>query len=131
MDKKEKKRDIAVFSNMLKELMQNDEGDVLTTLDRDLQHFIYGRLSLMVKHNDGKPVASLADISAVVGASLADITKEFVNGRNLEPAKINELFDRGEENLVSGYQARRPVLKITDPDTTAPEDTQVTAVDTV
>ena len=66
MDKKEKKRDVAVFANMMKDLMQNPEGDNLVTLDRDLQHFLYGRLSLLVKHNDGQPVGSIADIGAVV-----------------------------------------------------------------
>jgi hypothetical protein len=111
MDKKERKRDIATFSNMMKELMQKDESDVLSTLDRDIQHFVYGRLSLMVKHNEGKPIGSLADISAVVGAALADIVKEFVRGRSLETGKVDELFDRAEENLVKGFQARRPVIQ--------------------
>jgi hypothetical protein len=130
MDKKERKRDIAVFANMLKELMQKEEGDLLTTLDRDIQHFIYGRLSLMVKHNDGKPVASLADISAVVGAGLADITKEFVKDRNLEPSKINELFNRAEENLVNGFRARRPVLESSQIEEVHPRDLDLAETET-
>ena len=112
MDKKETKRDIATFSHMMKELMQKPEGDLLTTLDRDIQHFLYGRISLLVKHNDGKPIGSIADISAVVGAALADVTKEFVKGRNIEIDKLNEIFDRGGENLIMGFTARRPKLQV-------------------
>jgi hypothetical protein len=112
MDKKEKKRDVAVFANMLKELMQTQEGDLLQTLDRDLQHFLYGRIALLVKHNDGQPIGSLADISAVVGASLADITKEFVRGRTVEPDKLKELFDNAQDNLARGFEARKPVITV-------------------
>ena len=112
MNEKDKKRDIAVFANMMKDLMQAPEGDNLVTLDRDLQHFIYGRLALMVKHNDGQPVGSIADIGAVVGAALADVTKEFVKGRNLEQDKINELFTRAGENMLLGFNSRRPQFDI-------------------
>jgi hypothetical protein len=114
MDKKEKKRDVAVFANMLKDLMQTPESDNLVTLDRDLQHFIYGRLALMVKHNNGEPVGSIADIGAVVGAALADVTKEFVKGRDLEQDKIDELFNRAGENMLLGFNSRRPqfVIKV-------------------
>jgi hypothetical protein len=112
MDKKEKKRDVAVFANMMKDLMQNPEGDNLVTLDRDLQHFLYGRLSLLVKHNDGQPVGSIADIGAVVGAALADVTKEFVKGRNIEVDKIDEIFTRAGENMLLGFSARRPKFDI-------------------
>jgi hypothetical protein len=112
MDKKEKKRDVAVFANMLKDLMQTPESDNLVTLDRDLQHFIYGRLALMVKHNNGEPVGSIADIGAVVGAALADVTKEFVKGRDLEQDKIDELFNRAGENMLLGFNSRRPQFDI-------------------
>lgn len=112
MDKKEKKRDVAVFANMMKELMQQPEGDNLVTLDRDLQHFLYGRLSLLVKHNNGQPVGSIADIGAVVGAALADVTKEFVRGRNLEVEKVDELFTRAGENMLLGFSARRPKVDV-------------------
>lgn len=112
MDKKEKKRDVAVFANMMKELMQNPEGDNLATLDRDLQHFLYGRIALLVKHNEGQPVGSIADIGAVVGAALADVTKEFVKGRNMEVEKIDELFTRAGENMLLGFGARRPKIDV-------------------
>ena len=112
MDKKEKKRDVAVFANMLKELMQSPEGDNLATLDRDLQHFLYGRIALLVKHNEGQPVGSIADIGAVVGAALADVTKEFVKGRNMEVEKIDELFTRAGENMLLGFGARRPKIDV-------------------
>lgn len=108
MNKKEMKRDVATFAHMMKELMQTPEGDNLSTLDRDLQHFLYGRIALLVKHNEGKPIGSVADISAVVGASLADVTKEFVKGVNIEVEKVNEVFTKGGENLLTGYTARRP-----------------------
>jgi hypothetical protein len=112
MDKKEKKRDVAVFANMLKELMQTQEGDMLQTLDRDIQHFIYGRIALMVKHNQGQPIGSIGDIGAVVGASLADVTKEFVRGRNVETDKLDELFTRTGENMLMGYNSRRPKVEV-------------------
>lgn len=112
MDKKEKKRDVAVFANMMKDLMQSPEGDNLATLDRDLQHFLYGRIALLVKHNDGQPVGSIADIGAVVGAALADVTKEFVKGRNMEVEKIDELFTRAGENMLLGFGARRPKIDV-------------------
>ena len=112
MDKKEKKRDVAVFANMLKELMQTQEGDMLQTLDRDIQHFIYGRIALMVKHNEGKSIGSIGDIGAVVGASLADVTKEFVRGRNVETDKLDELFTRTGENMLLGYNSRRPAVSV-------------------
>ena len=112
MDKKEKKRDVAVFANMMKELMQNPEGDNLATLDRDLQHFLYGRIALLVKHNEGQPVGSIADIGAVVGAALADVTKEFVRGRTMEPEKVDELFTRAGENMLMGFGARRPKVDV-------------------
>ena len=112
MDKKEKKRDVAVFANMMKDLMQSPEGDNLATLDRDLQHFLYGRIALLVKHNEGQPVGSIADIGAVVGAALADVTKEFVKGRNMEVEKIDELFTRAGENMLLGFGARRPKIDV-------------------
>lgn len=123
MDKKEIKRDVATFANMMKELMQAPEGDNMSTLDRDLQHFLYGRISLMVKHNGNKPIGSIADISAVVGAALADVTKEFVRGSNLESDRLNEVFTRGGENLLLGFTARRPRIETVTTET-QPAETQ-------
>jgi hypothetical protein len=110
MDKQAKKRDIAVFSNMMKELMNKPINDSLVTLDRDLQHFIYGRVATLVKHNDSKPIGSVSDISAVVGAALADVLKEFLNGR-ADDSKIKELFASAQAELVRGFEARTPVFQ--------------------
>jgi hypothetical protein len=107
MDKKEQKRDVAVFSNMLKEMMNKPMDDKLVTLDRDLQHFIYGRIATLVKHNNGQPIGSISDISTIVGAALADVLKEFVRGR-ADDEKISELFDKAQSDLLRGFEIRRP-----------------------
>ena len=107
MDRQEKKRDVAVFANMMKDLMNKPYDDVLVTLDRDVQHFIYGRVATLVKHNEGKPVGSIADISAIIGAAYADVLKEFVRGRASDE-KLQELVAVARENLVRGFDARAP-----------------------
>jgi hypothetical protein len=81
-------------------------------LDRDLQHFLYGRIALLVKHNDGQPIGSISDISAIVGAALADVTKEFVKGRNIEVEQLDDIFTRSGENMLRGFGARRPKVDI-------------------
>lgn len=107
MDKKEKKRDVAVFANMMKDLMNEPYDDVLVTLDRDIQHFIYGRVATLVKHNDGKPIGSIADISAVVGAAFGDVLSEFVRGRGQDD-KLNQIVLTARDNLLRGFEARSP-----------------------
>ncbi len=107
MDKKEKKRDVAHFANMLKELMNDPTPDVLVTLDRDLQHFIYGRTAVLVKHNEGKPIGSVADIAAVVGAAFAEVLNEFTKGRVSED-DLDKLVQTARANLISGFEARAP-----------------------
>lgn len=117
MDKKEKKRDIATFANMMKDLMNDPYDDVLVTLDRDTQHFIYGRVATLVKHNEGKPIGSIADISAVVGAAFADVLKEFLRGR-ANDEKMQELATIARENLVLGFNSRAPQPEVSPtPDT--------------
>ena len=112
MDKKEKKRDIAVFANILKDLMNDDiGGDPLVTLDRDLQHFIYGRVAVLVKHNEGQPIGSVADISAVVGSAFASILGEILGDKVKDAATLQTLVLTARENLVEGFQARAPILK--------------------
>lgn len=106
MDKKDKKRDVAVFANMMKDLMNEPLDNVLTTLDRDIQHFIYGRISVLVKHNDGKPLGSLADMGAVVGAATADVIKEIV--RQLDGEKQVQALSTVRENLLKGFDIRSP-----------------------
>ena len=107
MDKKEKKRDVAVFSNMMKDLMNDPMNDPLVTLDRDIQHFIYGRVATLVKHGEGKPIGSVADISAVVGAAFGDVLKEFVRGR-VKNEDLNKVVLTARENLLKGFEARAP-----------------------
>ena len=116
MDKKEKKRDVAVFANILKDLMNsNDQGDPLATLDRDLQHFLYGRIAVLVKHNDNQPIGSVADISAVVGSAFAGILGEILGDKVKDAQTLQNLVFSARENLIDGFQARAPVLKNAEP----------------
>lgn len=118
MDKKEKKRDVAVFANMMKDLMNEPAGDPLVTLDRDIQHFIYGRVAVLVKHQEGKPIGSIADISAVVGAAFAEVLKEFTRGRVAEE-DVEKVVLTARSNLLSGFEARAPkAVKTAETDTT-------------
>lgn len=110
MDKKERKRDVAVFANMMKDLMNDPLEDNLTTLDRDIQHFIYGRVAVLVKHNENKPVGSVGDIGAVVGAALADVLKEFVKGK-LTEEQIVASFANCRENFLRGFDTRTPQMQ--------------------
>lgn len=107
MDKKDMKRDVATFAHMLKELMNDPTPDVLVTLDRDIQHFIYGRTAVLVKHNEGKPIGTIADISAVVGAAFADVLKEFTKGR-VSDEELDKVVQTARANLLSGFEARAP-----------------------
>ena len=120
IDKKEQKRDTAVFSNMLKDLMNEPLEDQLMTLDRDIQHFIYGRVSVMIKLNDGKPIGTIADLSAVVGAAFGSVLTEFVNGRVGNAEELTKIVITARDNLVEGFQARAPSLLA--PEVTVPEE---------
>ena len=111
MEKKDKKRDIAVFSNMLKELMNDPLDQSLTTLDRDLQHFIYGRVAVLIKHNDDKPIGSIDDIGVVTGAALADVCKEFIRGK-VDDAKIEETFQKIKDGMIRGFDLRTPKVQV-------------------
>lgn len=104
------KKDVAVFANMLKEMMQSPTDDVLVTLDRDLQHFIYGRVAILVKHNDGKPLGSVADIAAVVGSAFGSVLQEFLQDHVNNSADLEKLVLTANDNLVEGFRARAPVL---------------------
>ena len=115
MDKKEEKRDIAVFANMLKELMQKPEEDILVTLDRDLQHFIFGRVALLVKHNNGQPIGSVPDISAVVGGAYASVLGEFIGNRINSVEDLQKLVISARENMIDAFQNRAPVIKKEEP----------------
>jgi len=108
MDKKEMKRDVAVFANMLKDIMNDPTSDPLVTLDRDVQHFIYGRVATLVKHNEGKPIGSVADVAAVVGAAFGDVLREFTRGR-VDNDELDKLVQTARANLLSGFEARAPI----------------------
>lgn len=114
MDKKEKKRDIATFANMMKDLMNEPLDDVLVTFDRDLQHFMYGRIATLVKHNEGKPIGSIADISTIVGAALGDVLKEFTRER-ADGEKLNQLMASAQDSLISGFNSRAPYASVVEP----------------
>jgi hypothetical protein len=111
MDKQEKKRDVAVFANMLKDMMNEPESDLLVTLDRDLQHFIYGRIAVLVKHNDGQPIGSVGDLGAIVGGAFAAVLGEFLDGRVNNAQDLQTLVISAKENMVEAFQNRAPVLK--------------------
>ena len=123
IDKKEIKRDVATFSHMLKELMNDPTPDVLVTLDRDIQHFIYGRTAVLVKHNNGQPIGSVADIAAVVGAAFADVLKEFTRGRVGEE-ELDKLVQTARANLLSGFEARVPKPEVNTQEPAPEEVTQ-------
>lgn len=112
MDKQERKRDVAHFAHMLKELMNDPTPDVLVTLDRDIQHFIYGRTAVLVKHNEGKPIGTVADIAAVVGAAFADVLNEFTKGR-VDSVELDKVVQTARSNLLSGFEARAPKPTVT------------------
>lgn len=111
MDKQEKKRDVAVFANMLKDMMNEPESDLLITLDRDLQHFIFGRIAVLVKHNDGQPIGSVGDLGAIVGGAFAAVLGEFLDGRVSNAEDLQKLVVSARENMVEAFQNRAPVLK--------------------
>jgi len=107
MDKKEAKRDIASFSTNLKNLMNKPLDNPLATLDRDIQHFIYGRISLLIKHNDEEPVGSLNDVGSVVGAALCNVISAFCQNR-IESDEIDKIFSSVRESILYGFDARIP-----------------------
>jgi hypothetical protein len=117
MDKKEQKRDIAVFSTMLKDLMNEPMEKPMVTLDRDLQHFMYGRVATLIKHNDNQPIGSLNDIGAVAGAALADVCKEFVRDK-VEESKIDDIFSKIKDSMIQGFEMRLPKLEKEESETT-------------
>jgi hypothetical protein len=109
-DKKEMKRDVAVFANMLKEIMNESESDQLITLDRDLQHFIYGRVAVLVKHNDGQPIGTVGDLGAIVGGAFATILGEFLKDRVNDPMAMQQLVLTARENMLQGFESRAPAV---------------------
>lgn len=124
MDKKEQRRDVAVFSNMLKDIMNEKLDSNLATLDRDLQHFIYGRVALLVKHNQGQPVGTVADLSAVVGAAFSAVLSELIRDNVKDSEALQKIVLTARENLVDGFQSRVLNLNDIQPESQPVEETQ-------
>lgn len=105
INRKEKKKEIAQFATMMKDLMGKDDLGVLETLDRDLQNFMYSRIGLLVRHNDGQPIGSLGDIGAVVGSALFAVVSEFTKTveDSEELASMHQLTQQG---FMSAYEHR-------------------------
>ncbi len=124
MDKKEQRRDVAVFSNMLKDIMNEKLDSNLATLDRDLQHFIYGRVALLVKHNQGQPVGTVADLSAVVGAAFSAVLSELIRDNVKDSEALQKIVLTARENLIDGFQSRVLNLNDIQPESQTVEETQ-------
>jgi hypothetical protein len=92
-------------------MMNEPESDLLVTLDRDLQHFIFGRIAVLVKHNDGQPIGSVGDLGAIVGGAFAAVLGEFLDGRVSNAEDLQKLVISARENMVEAFQNRAPVLK--------------------
>lgn len=103
MDRKERKRDISTFVSLMKDIMNKPANSPLEALERDLQHFLYGRVSVLVKHNEGKPIGTLGDISSIMGSSTAEIIRAFC-GDKIEPAKVEEFLQGSLANMIEGYR---------------------------
>lgn len=104
MDRKEKKRDIATFAHHMKELMNKPLDNVLATLDRDIRHFVYGRIAVLVKHNDEKPIGSIADIGAVVGVAFGDVVSSIIGDASNE-TRI-QMIETVRHNFLKGFDSR-------------------------
>lgn len=103
MDRKERKRDIATFCSLMKDIMNKPASTPLEALERDLQHFLYGRVSVLVKHNEGQPIGTLGDISSIMGSTTAEIIRAFC-GDKIEPAKVDEFLQGSLANMIEGYR---------------------------
>ena len=104
--RQEKRKDVAVFADMMKNMMNDPMQDPMSTLDRDIQHFLYGRIAVLVKHNNNQPIGSIADVGGVLGAALASVIGEFTRGRT--DAEITTAFNTAKENMVQGFDIRTP-----------------------
>ena len=112
MDKKEKKRDISSFAHNLKELMNEPLENPLATLDRDLQHFLYGRIAILIKHNEGQPIGSLPDVGTVVGAALGSVVSAFCQNR-AEADELDTLTKSIKSCIDYGFDTRIDNIKET------------------
>lgn len=121
MDKKEKKRDIASFAHNLKEVMSSNLEIPLSTLDRDLQHFLYGRIAILIKHNEGQPIGSLSDVGAVVGSALGSVVAAFCENRS-ESHNLDELFSSIKDGFNYGFDMRLSTMTTSSNESTTSEE---------
>lgn len=105
ISRKEKKKEIAQFAAMMKDLMGKDDLGVLETLDRDLQNFLYSRIGLLVRHNNGQPVGSLGDIGAVVGSALFAVVTEFTKAVDNQK-ELADMLLLTQQGFISAYEHR-------------------------
>lgn len=104
--RQEKRKDVAVFADMMKNMMNDPLQDPMATLDRDIQHFLYGRIAVLVKHNNSQPIGSIADVGGVLGAALASVIGEFTRGRTDEEKA--RAYETAKENMNQGFDVRTP-----------------------
>lgn len=121
MDKKEKKRDVSSFTHNLKELMNEPLDNPLATLDRDLQHFLYGRIAILIKHNESQPIGSLPDVGTVVGAALGSVVSAFCQNRT-EAEELNTLTKSIKSCVDYGFDSRIETIKESSEELTKTEE---------
>jgi hypothetical protein len=109
--RQEKRKDVAVFVDMMKTMMNEPTPDAMSTLDRDLQHFLYGRIAVLVKHNNGQAIGSIADVGSVIGAALASVISEFTRGRPDQQERLTA-FQTAKENMIQGFDIRSPKVEL-------------------
>lgn len=105
MDKKEAKRDVAMFVHNLKDLMNDPLDSPLATFDRDLQNFIYGRMAILYKHNADVQVPSLVDFSGAVGAAYGAVVIAFCENQ-ISKEEFDNLNKSIREVIMNGYDYR-------------------------
>lgn len=103
--RKEKKKEVAQLATMMKDLMNSDDLGILESLDRELQNFLYGRISLLVRHNEGQPIGSLGDIGAVVGSALFAVISEFTKSVT-DPEELANMHNLSKQGFITAYEHR-------------------------
>ena len=99
-DKKERKRDIAGFATGLKDLMNAPLANSIGTFIRDGTYFLYGRLGILIKHNDNNPIGSIADIGFAIGVITYNLVDTFTRG--LTPDQRRDTIAAIKEHFIVG-----------------------------